>query len=194
MDDVWVVVPMFNERSTVAAVVTELRRSFEHVLCVDDGSSDDCARRARSAGAVVLKHAVNLGQGAAIQTGFDFVQRHTDAEFCVTFDADGQHRVEDAVRMVETLRTSECDLALATRFGEDCPQQEMARSRRVVLRAAVAFTRWTTRANVTDAHNGLRVVRRSVLPGLQMRQPTSSSTHSSSHSSSRQSDSTSACT
>jgi glycosyltransferase involved in cell wall biosynthesis len=171
MDDVWVVVPMYNEAKTVGAVVAELRRSFNHVLCVDDGSSDSCARDAAAAGAMVLTHAVNLGQGAALQTGFEYVERRTDAEFCVTFDADGQHRVEDAVRMVEQLRGSDCDLALATRFAGDDSEQQLTNSRRAVLRVAVAFTRLTTRAQITDAHNGLRVIRRSALPRLRLRQP-----------------------
>jgi glycosyltransferase involved in cell wall biosynthesis len=168
MDDVWVVVPMYNEATTVGAVVAELRQSFTHVLCVDDGSSDGSAHLARSAGATVVSHAVNLGQGAALQTAFTFVRRHTDASYCVTFDADGQHRTEDAVRMVEELRRSGADVALASRFlGET---GDIPRARRWVLRAGLAFTNATTGLRLTDTHNGLRVLNRKAVVSVRLRQ------------------------
>src|SRR4051794_25655091 len=94
-----VIVPMYNEAEVVGDVVAELRTEFPFVVCVDDGSSDESAARARAAGATVLVHRVNLGQGAALQTGFDFVRDRTDVAHVVTFDADGQHRLCDAVAM-----------------------------------------------------------------------------------------------
>ncbi|MEO5653650.1 MAG: glycosyltransferase, partial [Marmoricola sp.] len=66
LNDVWVVVPVYNEATTVATTVSDLLSTFEHVLCVDDGSSDDSAAIALAAGATVLRHVVNQGQGAAL--------------------------------------------------------------------------------------------------------------------------------
>jgi len=71
MDDVWVIVPVYNEAAAVAGVLAALRESFPHILCVDDGSTDGSGAAARATGATVIRHPINRGQGAALQTGFD---------------------------------------------------------------------------------------------------------------------------
>lgn len=169
MRDVCVVVPMFNEATTIQSVVTDLRESFPVVVCVDDGSTDDSARLAEAAGAVVLRHATNLGQGGALQTGFDYATRTAGVSWVVTFDADGQHSTSDAVAMVTTGREQDLDVVLASRFAGTTV--DMPRSRRLVLRGATHFTRLTTGLRVTDAHNGLRVIHVRSLADLRLRQP-----------------------
>lgn len=166
--DTWVVVPMFNEASVIHDVVAELRSTFANVVCIDDGSRDECAKQAYAAGATVLRHPINLGQGAALQTGFDYVAARPGARYLVTFDGDGQHRVADAVSMVEVARANDLDVVLASRFTGQAT--DIPRSRRLLLRAAVRFTRWTTRIDVTDAHNGLRVLNTRTLDRLRLRQ------------------------
>ncbi len=169
MHDVCVIVPVYNESTTVRATVLDLLSSFEHVVCVDDGSRDDSAELARDAGATVLRHAINQGQGAALRTGFDYVLRLTDAAHAVTFDADGQHLVEDAVRMVERARCEHADVVLASRFTGTTA--DMPRLRRIILGAAVRLTRVTSQLDVTDTHNGLRVLSRHALSRLDLRMP-----------------------
>lgn len=167
--DVCVVVPMLNESTTIQAVVSALRREFQHVVCVDDGSSDCSADLARTAGAITIRHATNLGQGAALQTGFDYAARRPNIRWIVTFDADGQHLVEDAVRMVEVAKAGDFDVVLGSRFiGATV---DMPRLRSCVLRAAVRFTRLTAGLKVTDAHNGLRVIQAKALGSLRLSQP-----------------------
>ncbi len=168
-DDVLVVVPMFNEATTIGAVVSDLRRHFAHVLCVDDGSRDDSAAIARAAGAIVVRHGVNLGQGAALQTGFDYLLRHSEARFCLTFDADGQHRVEDAVTMVEHARRTGLQVVLASRFHGRAV--DMPTLRRLTLRAALRFSKWYDGLDVTDTHNGLRVLTRHALSSFRLTFP-----------------------
>ena len=158
LNDVWVVVPVYNEATTVATTVSDLLSTFEHVLCVDDGSSDDSAAIALAAGATVLRHVVNQGQGAALRTGFDHVLRATPATHVVTFDADGQHLVEDALVMTLRAQAEEVDVVLASRFTGTTEQMPVARE--LVLRAGVWFTRRTAGLDVTDTHNGLRVLSR----------------------------------
>jgi glycosyltransferase involved in cell wall biosynthesis len=105
----------------------------------------------------VLRHVVNRGQGAALQTGIQFALLR-GAGVVVTFDADGQHRVQDVESMVAPILRGECEITLGSRFlggTEDIPA-----SRRRMLRLAVLFTRIVNRVNVTDAHNGLRAFSR----------------------------------
>ena len=167
-DDVWVVVPLHNEVTVIDEVVTDLLDHFPHVLCVDDGSTDGSGDMALAAGAAVATHPINLGQGAALQTGFDYVLHSTDATFVVTFDADGQHRVEDAEAMVSTARAEDLAIVFGSRFLEGT--SEVGRLRRIILRTAALVTRLRTGLHLTDAHNGLRLIRRDALCAVNLDQ------------------------
>ncbi|NAZ86050.1 glycosyltransferase family 2 protein [Kineococcus indalonis] len=164
--DTWVVVPLYQEAAVVGDVVRELRAVFPRVVCVDDGSRDGSAGVARAAGARVVRHCINLGQGAALQTGFDFVLRDPAARFAVTFDADGQHTVADARAMVQRLRDGEADVVFGSRFLDG--RTAVAPVRRAVLRSAVAWTNLTTGVRLTDAHNGLRALSREALTRVRL--------------------------
>lgn len=164
---VWVVIAAYNEDSQVGTVVSRVLGTFSNVVVVDDGSSDATGEVALRAGATVLAHPINLGQGAALRTGMDHALRQ-GAEFIVTFDADGQHRAEDALLMVERLRESDAEVALGSRFLGHA--ENMPGSRRLLLKAATLFTRITAGLDVTDAHNGLRVFRRSAARSIPIRQ------------------------
>ena len=102
--DTWLVIPLYNEATVVREVISQAREIFPYVVAVDDGSKDDSAREAAAAGAVVVRHPVNLGQGAALQTGFSYILEKTNANYVVTFDADGQHSTTDAAAMVAAAR------------------------------------------------------------------------------------------
>jgi glycosyltransferase involved in cell wall biosynthesis len=167
--DTWVVVPVFREEAVVGSVVATLRESFPHVVCVDDGSRDGSAAVAAAAGARVVRHPVNLGQGAALQTGMEFALLDPACRYLVTFDADGQHRVADAARMVELLRTGGYDVVLGSRFLGDATG--LTPGRRLLLRAAAALTRLTAGIPVTDAHNGLRAMTREFAARLDITMP-----------------------
>ena len=91
-------------------------RAFGDVLVVDDGSDDDTASQALGAGATVIRHPLNLGQGAAIQTGISFAPLAQGAEVSATFDADGQHDANDLVRMHHELVQSGCDMVIGGAF------------------------------------------------------------------------------
>ncbi len=163
----WVVVPLYREAAVVGDVVRRLRTRFDHVVCVDDGSPDGSAEVAAAAGAVVVRHAVNLGQGAALQTGVDYALRDPSTTSVVTFDADGQHRVEDAEAMVARLVAEDLDVVFGSRFLDG--STELDRLRRVVLRLAVVWTNRSTGVRLTDAHNGLRVFSRTGAQQLAIR-------------------------
>ncbi len=163
-----VVIPMHNEARVIADVVRGVHARFQHVVCVDDGSADECAALARAAGAHVVRHPTNLGQGAALETGIRYALDRLDVDYVVTFDADGQHDVDDAVAMVLAADEHDVQVVLGSRFLQT-GQSDVPTARRLLLRAAVHFTRGTTGLRVTDAHNGLRVIRRDAARQLRLR-------------------------
>jgi glycosyltransferase involved in cell wall biosynthesis len=168
LDDACLVVPLYNEGSVVADVVKGALDVFPLVVCVDDGSSDDSAERARDAGATVLRHAVNLGQGAALQTGIEFARTLPGVRYLVTFDSDGQHQVADAAAMVDLARRDDVAIVFGSRFLDARTRPGLLK--RVVLRTAVWFTNQSTGLRLTDAHNGLRVIRVDAARTIELRQ------------------------
>lgn len=160
-DDVWVVIPLFNEVTVIESVIHDLHREFTNVLCIDDGSTDGSADAARRAGAKILQHPVNLGQGASLQTGFEYVLTQPGARYVVTFDADGQHRVDDAVAMTDLARNNDLAIVFGSRFLDKRTKPGILK--RVILKTAVWVTNMTTGLKLTDAHNGLRVIRTDAL-------------------------------
>lgn len=165
--DVCVVVPMFNEGTSVGRVLRDLLLAFPRVVCVDDGSTDDSAEVAVTAGATVVRHPVNLGQGAALQTGFACALNDPGLAYVITFDADGQHRRRDAEAMLETARSLGVDVVLGSRFLTRA-DVEVPQLRRLVLRAATTYTRRTTGLALTDTHNGLRVMSRMAVQSMDL--------------------------
>ncbi|WP_041783457.1 glycosyltransferase family 2 protein [Mycolicibacterium chubuense] len=164
--DVWIVIPAYREATVVGDVVAEVRAVFPHVVCVDDGSDDRTGAEALRAGAHVVTHPVNLGQGAAIQTGVEYARRQPGAAVFATFDADGQHRVADLVRMIDRLRASGVDLLVGTRFAGAASTTPPVK--KAVLRAAARLSPRNRRLGLTDAHNGLRVFNRRVAEQLEI--------------------------
>lgn len=160
-------VPAYNEASVIGDVVTELRAEFPNVVVVDDGSRDDTARTALRAGAHVVPHPVNLGQGAAIQTGIEYARAQPGAQVFATFDADGQHRVKDLAAMIDKLMADDLDIVIGTRFAGG-PPARMPVLKRVVLQSAAWLSPSSRRLHLTDAHNGLRVFNKTVADGLNM--------------------------
>ena len=113
-----VIVPAFNEASVISDVIADIRTVFPHVVCVDDGSRDSTGETALAAGAHLVRHPVNLGQGAAIQTGVEYARSRPGAAVFVTFDADGQHRVKDVVRMIDRLVAEDLDIVVGSSAAE----------------------------------------------------------------------------
>jgi polyprenyl-phospho-N-acetylgalactosaminyl synthase len=164
---VWIVIPAYNEGQMISDVVHSVLRSFPNVVVVDDASADQTAHLARRAGAHVVRHPINLGQGAALQTGFEYALA-ADASFIVTFDADGQHHSSDIPGMLERLIETGADIALGSRFlGETVG---ISRGRRWLLQAATWFTKLTTGLRLSDCHNGLRVLTAAAARKLALRQ------------------------
>ncbi|MGB7869788.1 MAG: glycosyltransferase family 2 protein [Mycobacterium sp.] len=162
--NVWIVVPAFNEAGMIGEVIADLRSVFSNVVCVDDGSGDDTGEVALRAGAHLVRHPVNLGQGAAIQTGIEYARRQPGAQVFATFDADGQHQVKDLVTMIDRLGTGDVDLVIGTRFGPGVSRPPLLK--RVVLQTATRLSPRGRKLGLTDTNNGLRVFNKTVADGL----------------------------
>lgn len=162
--DVWLVVPVYNEAPVIADVVRDVRATFPNVVCVDDGSKDRSAEQIRLSGAHLVRHPVNLGQGAALQTGIDYARSQPGAQYFVTFDADGQHQVKDVEKMVDRLRHEPLDIVLGTRFHGDTDHIPFLK--RLVLKTVVLLSPALRKLKLTDAHNGLRAFNRTVAEGM----------------------------
>lgn len=168
--DVWLVIPCFNEGPVIRDVISNARRTFPNIVAVDDGSKDDSTQQIRAGGAHLVCHPVNLGQGAAIQTGIEYVRRQPGARIAVTFDADGQHQVHDVEKMIERLRRDDLDIVVGTRFGDyERESSQVPWIKRVVLHIVVALSPKLKKLGLSDAHNGLRVMGPRFIDALQLR-------------------------
>lgn len=165
--DAWVIIPLYNEATVIADVITSLSPVFSNIVCIDDGSTDDGGVIAQAAGARLIHHPINLGQGAALQTGFEYAIER-GAKYVITFDADGQHRVIDAQAMIDRARIEGLAIVFGSRFLDDRTKPSFMK--KVVLKTAVAVTNWSTKTRLTDAHNGLRVIREDALRRIHLKQ------------------------
>ena len=163
---VWVVIAAYNEAAVIGRVINDVKRRGYSVVVVDDGSTDRTAE-ASAAADVLVRHPINLGQGAALQTGIDFGLER-GADIVVTFDADGQHLATDIEKLVEATKIADVDFALGSRFL-GCTEG-MPVARRVLLKAATLFTQLTTGLRISDTHNGLRAMTRRGARVVRLRQ------------------------
>jgi glycosyltransferase involved in cell wall biosynthesis len=169
---IWIVIAAYNEAKHLANTLQMLINSVAEVsvsiVVVDDGSIDATFDMARTFPVWVLRHPINCGQGAALQTGIDFALSQ-GAQAIVTFDADGQHDSNEIPRMLEPVLSGKADIALGSRFLERTTNVPW--TRRLLLRAAILFTRLTNGLKLTDTHNGFRVFSRRAAETIRIRQP-----------------------
>lgn len=166
-DKACLVIPLYNEAQVIADVIHDAGQYFSTIICVDDGSSDGSAQIAKDAGAILVQHPINMGQGAALQTGITYALRNTDCEYIVTFDADGQHDPKDAIKMIEKAQICRYSIVYGSRFLDG--KTRVGPAKKLVLKTAALVTRMRTGLKLTDAHNGLRVLRRDAASQINMK-------------------------
>jgi glycosyltransferase involved in cell wall biosynthesis len=163
-NQVVVVVPAFNAATSIAWVVGESLVHGHPVVVVDDGSSDATGEVARAAGALVLRHALNRGKGAALKTAFAWALQN-DFEGVVSLDADGQHLPSEIPRILGAAREEDADLVIGGRahlFGEMLPR------RRLANRFSAWTIAWASRTGVTDSQSGFRYYSARLLRGIHL--------------------------
>lgn len=153
---VYITIPLYNDEDMVLKVIKSLNdKGYNNIVVVDDGS-EDCGYEVvkNSKKAIVAKHIINRGQGAALQTAME-IAIERGAKYIVHFDSDGQHDVKDIDHMLETLIDGKYDLVLGSRFLQ---KNEIPLKKRILLKGGIIFTYLLSHIWLTDVHNGIRVM------------------------------------
>jgi len=159
MRETFIIIPAFNEKAVISEVVEQLLHLGSNIVVVDDGSSEDLKTELEKYTQIdYIRHKVNLGQGAALQTGLSFALKKK-AEYIITFDADGQHSAEDIPAILAPLLEGQVDIVLASRFLIE-GSHNAATSKQVLLKAGRWVNYFFTGLYLSDAHNGLRAMTR----------------------------------
>ena len=164
--NVCVIVPIFNEEQVVRGIVQSLVAEKFTTVVVDDGSSDSSLQSISDLSVKILKHSTNFGQGAALQTGFEFAKKNPNLEIFVTFDADGQHQTKDIKNIIAPIKENKVDIVFGTRFQDDKTQMPLLK--RIILKLAIKYTNLSTGVPLTDAHNGFRAMNRTALNEMKL--------------------------
>lgn len=167
--EVAVIIPVYNESEVIVGVVNDVLKKFSTVICIDDGSSDNSAEEIKKTSALLVRHPLNLGQGAALQTGIDYALLDKNLKYFVTYDADGQHSLSDVINMLDVIKEKKADVVLGSRFLGSA--ENISPLKKKILKMAILFTNKTSGIKLTDAHNGLRVFNRKAAELLNITMP-----------------------
>ncbi|MFM8212277.1 MAG: glycosyltransferase family 2 protein [Actinomycetes bacterium] len=159
--EVCILLPFFNEAKVLHDVISNLKNKDYYVLGIDDGSNDNSWEIAKNSAMQVLRHPINLGQGSALQTGIDFVRLNPNFKYFVTFDSDGQHKVENIEHVLQPLIEDRADIVFGTRFQDD--KTKFPFIKRIILQLAIKYTKLSTGVPLTDTHNGFRALNRKAI-------------------------------
>lgn len=161
-DDIFIIIPAYNEKTVIRDVVLSLHAlGYNNIVIIDDGSSQNLFAEIHDLGVYYLKHYINLGQGAALQTGFCYALKN-GAGICVTFDADGQHNANDIQSLIQSIRENKADIVLGSRFLMK-DKSNIPFIRKLILNIARFVNFCFAGILLTDAHNGLRAFNKNVL-------------------------------
>ena len=157
-------IPAFNEEKNIAAIITKLADVTDTIIVCNDGSSDLTSDIAEKMGAFVINHEKNLGYGAAIRSIF-LKAKELDGDILVTFDADGQHRIEDIEHVIKPIIDQEADLVIGSRFLDES-EKEVPRYRKVGIKVITKITNASIKKQLTDSQSGFRAYSKKVLAEL----------------------------
>ena len=155
---VYIIIPAYNEEAVIRKTILQLLEYPYRIVLVDDGSTDGTRIAAEDLPVHYIRHAFNLGQGAALQTGIAYAIEK-GAAFIVTFDADGQHDVQDIPQMLDLLKDKNADIVFGSRFLAGA-STNMSLIRKLFIQIARLINFIFTGVLLSDAHNGLRVLNR----------------------------------
>ena len=154
-------IPVFNEEDNIRKVIEQCLNYFQNIIVIDDGSFDNTYKELEKFDSIIyLKHCINCGQGTAIATGIKYFFHETNFDYLITFDGDGQHFIEDAIEMLKYANDYSYDVIFGSRFLKKEFQIFVPKKRKLLLRFAKFFEKIFYNINLSDAHNGLRILNR----------------------------------
>ena len=156
-------IPAFNEEKNIAAILIKLKKISQHIIVCDDGSNDLTATIAEGLGAIVIRHEKNLGYGAAIKTIFLKAQE-INADVLTTFDADGQHRIEDIEKVLDPIKNNVADVVIGSRFLDN--SQNIPKYRKIGIKAITELTNIAGGTKITDSQSGFRAYSKKILENI----------------------------
>jgi glycosyltransferase involved in cell wall biosynthesis len=153
-------IPAFNEEKNIAKIITQLKKITNSIIVCDDGSSDMTGEISKNLGAIVVKHEKNMGYGSAIKTIFQKASE-IDSDILVTFDADGQHRIEDIEPVLEPIKNNSADIIIGSRFlGKS---SKVPNYRKFGIKVITELTNASIKKKITDSQSGFRAYNKQVL-------------------------------
>ena len=156
-------IPAFNEEKNIAPIIIKLKKITNTIIVCDDGSTDLTNELSKQLDATVVNHSKNLGYGAAIRTIF-LKAKEMDVDVLVTFDADGQHRIEDIDRVIDPIIRNEADIVIGSRFLDE--KNTVPKYRKFGIKTITELTNTTTGSKITDAQSGFRAYNKKVIQGI----------------------------
>jgi len=157
-------IPAFNEEKNIAVLIIQLKKIADKIIVCNDGSTDLTSKIAEELGATVINHEKNLGYGAAIRSIF-LKSKDLDGDVLVTFDADGQHRIDDINKVINPIINGESDLVIGSRFLDES-EKEVPKYRKVGIKVITKITNATIKKQLTDSQSGFRAYSKKVLNEL----------------------------
>jgi len=154
-------IPAFNEEKNIAGIISKLKRTTKDIIVCNDGSTDLTAEIAEEMGAIVINHEKNLGYGGAIRSIF-LKAKDLNGDVLVTFDADGQHRIEDVDKVINPILEGQSDIVIGSRFLDD-NEKEVPQYRKVGIKVITKITNATIKKDLTDSQSGFRAYSKQVL-------------------------------
>ena len=152
--------PAYNEEKNIASVITKLKKITDSIIVCDDGSSDMTSEISKNLGAIVISHKKNMGYGAALRTIFQ-KSVELDSDILVTFDADGQHRVEDINKILQPLENNEADVVIGSRFLDN--ESKIPNYRKIGIKVITKVTNASLKKKLTDSQSGFRAYNKQAL-------------------------------
>ena len=153
-------IPAYNEEKNIAKIIAEIKKITNSIIVCDDGSSDLTGKIAKDMGAMLITHEKNMGYGTAINSIFK-KSNEIHSDILVTFDGDGQHRIEDIKKILKPIQDNEADIVIGSRFLDN--QSDVPSYRKVGIKIITHVTNTSIKEKLTDSQSGLRAYNKQVL-------------------------------
>jgi len=163
--DITIGIPAYNEEKNIASIIIKLKKIAKKIIVCDDGSTDLTGEIAEKLGAVVINHPKNLGYGSGIRSIFQKA-KEIDSDILVTFDADGQHQVEDIKKVIDPILKNKADVVIGSRFLDN-KNVSAPEYRKIGIKLITKVTNSTLKEKITDSQSGFRAYNKDVITKLE---------------------------